>query len=293
LLALAKILAVLFLLAWRCWEHPEEKQEKLADMALLGTIKMLANIRRAMVLEEYRHHPKILKRLANYRVQMNFGLHHGWAIEGAVGSEFKIDATYLGPSINLAVRLHACTPLYKCHILASGELVCRLSEPVQEECRLIDHVRMEGVYRPTWVYTLDLDDAALDAIGLAEQQPMKGRRNSLRARLKVRRAMQQRRRERWADEFDMHSMFTDDQDVFMMREKFTPEFFGLFHMAFLNYEAGEWPQAKLNFEAASDVLGGDDGPSALLLKYIKKYDCTAPKHWRGYRVQMQRCQLFR
>jgi class 3 adenylate cyclase len=35
---------------------------------------------------------------------MAFGLHAGWAIEGAVGSSHKIDATYLSPHVNLAAR---------------------------------------------------------------------------------------------------------------------------------------------------------------------------------------------
>ncbi len=33
----------------------------------------------------------------------------GWAIEGAIGSEFKIDASYLSPHVNMASRLEAAT----------------------------------------------------------------------------------------------------------------------------------------------------------------------------------------
>jgi class 3 adenylate cyclase len=40
---------------------------------------------------------------------MGFGLHMGWAIEGAVGSQFKIDATYLGYNVTMASRLEAAT----------------------------------------------------------------------------------------------------------------------------------------------------------------------------------------
>ena len=38
---------------------------------------------------------------------MGFGLHVGWAIEGAIGSNYKIDASYLSPNVNLASRLEA------------------------------------------------------------------------------------------------------------------------------------------------------------------------------------------
>ncbi len=37
---------------------------------------------------------KWLERLPNYTVKMGFGLHIGWAIEGPIGSQFKIDASY-------------------------------------------------------------------------------------------------------------------------------------------------------------------------------------------------------
>ena len=40
---------------------------------------------------------------------MGFGLHVGWAIEGAIGSNFKIDASYLSPNVNMASRLDADT----------------------------------------------------------------------------------------------------------------------------------------------------------------------------------------
>lgn len=36
---------------------------------------------------------------------MGFGLHMGWAIEGAIGSEFKIDASYLSPNVNIVSKL--------------------------------------------------------------------------------------------------------------------------------------------------------------------------------------------
>ena len=38
---------------------------------------------------------------------MGFGLHVGWAIEGAIGSEYKIDASYLSPNAFIALFLSA------------------------------------------------------------------------------------------------------------------------------------------------------------------------------------------
>ena len=53
---------------------------------------------------------------------MGFGLHIGWAVEGAIGSSFKIDASYLSPNVNMASRLEAATKQFGVYILFSGQL---------------------------------------------------------------------------------------------------------------------------------------------------------------------------
>ena len=50
---------------------------------------------------------------------MGFGLHAGWAIEGAVGSIHKVDATYLSPHVNMAARLETSSRQYGVPILIS------------------------------------------------------------------------------------------------------------------------------------------------------------------------------
>ena len=61
---------------------------------------------------------------------MGFGIHVGWGIEGAIGSEFKIDASYLSPNVNLAARLEAASRQYGVPILLSGQLHDILSKKV-------------------------------------------------------------------------------------------------------------------------------------------------------------------
>jgi len=59
---------------------------------------------------------------------MGFGLHYGWSFEGAIGSEFKIDASYLSPNVNMAARLEAATRQFGVEILISGPLINIMSE---------------------------------------------------------------------------------------------------------------------------------------------------------------------
>lgn len=94
-----------------------------------------AQINKSPLLAEYRNHPKLAKRLPNYRVRMGFWLHSGWAIEGAIGSEFKIDASYLSPNVNMAARLEAVTKQYGCLILMTDAIIKLMSVEVAEELR--------------------------------------------------------------------------------------------------------------------------------------------------------------
>jgi hypothetical protein len=64
----------------------------------------------------------------------------GWAIEGAIGSPLKIDASYLSPHVNTAARLEAATKQFQTMFLLSDEFVKQLSPRNQKLCRRIDCV---------------------------------------------------------------------------------------------------------------------------------------------------------
>jgi class 3 adenylate cyclase len=130
----------------------------------------------------------------NFRVSMGFGLHIGWAIEGAIGSEYKIDASYLSPNVNMASRLEAATKQFGTSILMSDDfammlsprcedaqvgssvsrkkktllsgaasidaclfLVCR----VRKLCRAIDVITVKGSNKPVTLYTYDISLTAI------------------------------------------------------------------------------------------------------------------------------------
>ena len=82
--------------------------------------------------------------MPNYRVRMGFGLHVGWAIEGAIGSDFKIDASYLSPNVNMASRLEAATKQFGTPLLISGQLHNLFSEVTKRYMRMIDRVTVKG-----------------------------------------------------------------------------------------------------------------------------------------------------
>ena len=67
------------------------------------------------------------ERIPNFKVKLGFGLHVGWAIEGMIGSNFKADASYLSPQVNLSARLEDATKQYGVQILISEEVQFLLS----------------------------------------------------------------------------------------------------------------------------------------------------------------------
>lgn len=82
------------------------KVSQQADLAVLALVKMIADITKAHSLQKYKQNKGLQERIPNYAgVKMGFGLHVGWAIEGPIGSEYKIDASYLGSHVHMASRL--------------------------------------------------------------------------------------------------------------------------------------------------------------------------------------------
>jgi len=88
---------------------------------------------------------------------MGFGLHQGWAIEGAIGSMFKIDASYLSPNVNMASRLEAATKQYGVPLLVSGPLYNIFSDDIKLLCREVDTVTVKGSIQPVKLFTVDVD----------------------------------------------------------------------------------------------------------------------------------------
>ena len=72
-------------------------------------MKIIAKLNKYDHILEYSHNPQLLEQIKDFKCKMGFGLHQGWAIEGAIGSHFKVDASYLSPNLNMAARLEAAT----------------------------------------------------------------------------------------------------------------------------------------------------------------------------------------
>ena len=73
---------------------------------------------------------------------MGYGLNYGYAIEGAVGTNIKIDCSYLSPNVNLAARLEAATKRYGVNILMSQYFYDKLSPACKVRVRVRARARV-------------------------------------------------------------------------------------------------------------------------------------------------------
>ena len=158
-----------FLCVWRDQQDEEDVTARVsfADRALASAVAVLRDVAANAVLKRYATNERIVSRLGSaWRVQLGFGLHVGWAIEGAIGSKHKVDPSYLSPHVNLAARLEGATKQYGVSLLLSDAFVAALRVEEHHECvRCIDCVRLKGSAQPMRVYTYDDPDLLPDRGG--------------------------------------------------------------------------------------------------------------------------------
>lgn len=129
----------------------------LSDFAVLGFVKTLIKIHKDPLVLEYSLDSRLKAKMPDFTVSMGFGLHVGWAIEGAIGSEYKIDASYLSPNVNMASRLEAATKQFGVDFLISEDLYELLTADMKSFFRNIDRVTVKGSEKPIRLYTIDLN----------------------------------------------------------------------------------------------------------------------------------------
>ncbi|CAG9334471.1 unnamed protein product [Blepharisma stoltei] len=275
-----------FLLVWKFSEkdfaatndggiqaNPDSMKAKyIPDLALFSFLKILAKINKDPVILKYREHTKLNLRMPNYEVKMGFGLHIGWAIEGAIGSQFKIDASYLSPHVNMASRFEAATKQYGVPLLFSGSLYDYLSPNVQAYCRHIDTVTVKGSILPIRIYTSDSD--------FSEFTPSKGRERTKQQSRHKRRILEKKLESETLKSYELYEL---SKEIQLMKKPFTREFYRVFADGMKGYIEGKWNDAKERFEECLK-LRPRDGPSLTLLGVMSECDFEVPNDWKGYRV---------
>lgn len=248
------------------------KARNRCDLALVSFLKVLVEINTAPSIVSYRKHSGLLRRMPDFAVKMGFGLHLGWAIEGAIGSDLKVDASYLSPHVNLASRLEAATKQYGVPLLISGSLVSCLNSRTALYCRHIDTVIVKGSIEPERLYTTDLETQNMRVC--AEQPYMKvlavQKRKDLLTLIE-------------SPDFDATQLLDRTKGLSQLRLGFTQEFLESFEQGLQSYLQGRWPTARREMQRTLELKPGD-GPSKALMAAMEEWNWEAPVDWPGYRT---------
>ncbi|KAJ8609169.1 hypothetical protein CTAYLR_008409 [Chrysophaeum taylorii] len=234
---------------------------EMVESSLASFLKAQVDLHRANqpesgVLAPFVDHPKMVAEFGNdFKVRMGFGLHIGWAIEGTIGSRFKIDASYLSPNVNTSARLEAATHMYNCPLLMSGFFVDEMSPAARSFCRMIDVVSVKGSQVPLELWTFDVSNYPQETL---------------------------------LPTFDNHMVqnpvdFSNDIYYRELQKGIDPIFMQSFNDAVQEYVAGDWAAAK---EHLTDALKRypEDGPSKVLMRVLAKDRFLAPSNWKGFRA---------
>ncbi|CAL1157508.1 unnamed protein product [Cladocopium goreaui] len=272
-----------FLVIWKQSEDSgldsEALMAKFAEGSIVSSAAVIGAVHRSPLLGSYREHPGLQYRLGSKcRVHLSIGLHKGWAIEGAVGSEFKIDCSYLSPNVSIATSIERSTEVYNVSVIVAQSVIDLVSYNMRCQLRLIDRVVIRGSPAPMELYCVDLDYMSIELdLTLRPKVPW-----NTRQRFKVRQWMEQEKNA--VLQKDLAEVFETDEVIAQMRECFTVEFFQLFNMGYQNYSQGEWQVARRMLMEIKSRLAPDDGPSSALLKFMEfPHDFDAPTEWMGVR----------
>ena len=126
--------------------EPLKAKSNQADKALLSVIKICMSLTYDNFFLEplsYAARGRLKTKLKDRTgpvVQIGFGLHAGKAVQGAIGSQRKIDATYVSESVERSEFLETSTKKYGLKLLMSGDFHKLLHFNTRRRCRKIDRI---------------------------------------------------------------------------------------------------------------------------------------------------------
>lgn len=261
-----------FLLVWKLSSSKNggrsNLQKYLFDGALSSMQQIICDIRQmgtlaAFLQEETDTDAAWRSTLEDFKVEMGFGLHTGWAIEGSIGSKVKIDASYLSPHVNLASRLEAATKQYRVPLLMSEQFVSGLTGSVQSTCRRVDSVTFKGSNEPMKIFHQDVEPYG------AEARKPHNYADLLAATS-------------WQDEAELNRAQVDITSIIKsLRSKKTVDVREVYDQAFNAYLDGKWVRCKVLCHLWMERFPSDVVVQ-VLVEFLMKHNFQCPQSWQGF-----------
>ena len=291
-----------FLLTWKIDESLEPAEVSLlADQALLAFCKSLIELCRYQDFIcnfSITATNRLYKRFPGYKVRIGSGLHVGWAIEGAIGSNMKIDASYLSPHVNMSEYLESSTKAYGVPLLMSEAFFRLLTPSANKYCRQVDRLKRSETEEPFGLFTYDSD--------LNYEFETDGHRNRRKSLTNATPATKKSlSNSKSTSNRDLEAAENDDEesedgdskptvtvepytkdawetdlDLVRLRHLVNDAFRTVWKEGMAAYIKGDWQKAETMRSS-----NAQDGPSKFLIKVIDEHGGTAPHDWQGYRQE--------
>lgn len=246
-------------------------QKEVFDAALVSFQKIISEIKRignlaAFIQEETNSSSAWRSSLKDFQVNIGFGLHEGWAIEGSIGSKLKVDASYLSPHVNLASRLETATKHYHVPLLMSEAFVTGLTGTMQSTCRRCDRVTFKGSNEPMTIYVQDSGFEHLKKILEVDKEH----------NVKIQEATKP------GDNEELKKMGIDTNAVLeSLNSSSTLNIREVYDEAFNAYLNGDWDKSKVLFHFWLKSFPGDT-VATVLVEYLIQHNFICPSEWKGY-----------
>lgn len=199
--------------------------QNFASRSLMGLLKAFAQAHRSPRISMWSGR-------VGSPVTITNGISAGWAIEGAVGSSQKIDATYLSPHVNGAARMmSACGQFGVSLIMHKSFAELLPNEAKQGRVRLIDRVVVKGESEPAELYAYDARYEGVPFFMNAKSSKV--------ADLESR---------------NLDGIWTRDKDLLSMTRHIEPEFLEAWERGFNSYQAGRFGKAIKELKAANALM---------------------------------------
>ena len=248
-----------------------------ADCSLLAYLRCLLKINKNLNILNYRNNKKLDSIIPNFKINMGFGLHLGYGIEGPVGSVFKMEASYLSPNVNIAARLETATKQFGVNILISGKLYNLFTDDMKSVCRYVDCVTVKGSSEPIDLYTIDINyditPQKKEKIKIIQTHEEKEKI------LKEKKMMIESLIEEYGS---ISPIILEKKSYWELIDEKSEIFYDAWENAMRLYKKGEWHEAKKYFEECLKE-DAEDGPSNTLYNYIKQFNFKSPANWKGQR----------
>ena len=291
------------------------QNSKVAELSLISFLKIISRMHTEPEVIKFNKNKKLLKAMPDFTVNLGFGLHAGWAIEGAIGSVLKIDMTYLSPHVNMSARLEGLTKTYGVPLLFTNCLYNLFTtKGIKGLCRRIDRVVVKGTDDPFELFTVDLfperlgtkirrssrlikkadeflsfKNIRMDFMGESylRKETMKEDQNLLSGREDAPREHEYIEYDRIERMFEtvvmdkdlVHLLNLDATDKERIRYE---RFYTTFGDALEAFVAGRWEKAK-ELLREIDFNYGKESTSDVLYKHMEKYEFIPPRNWTSAR----------